>query len=122
MSHIIRRLPQSPEDQRLRRVTYELDNGNWLTVDAREVALHGIAVVASRYGVKTSASNGRIPVRQCGVVIGTVPADFDPMFIKSKSLLYDPRPGDFLFEGNAWSAAPMLGAGDFEAIEGFAPA
>jgi len=121
VSAIVRRLP-SPGDDRRGVVTYLLDDGRYLTLEARDVQLHGLAAMAHRYGVELSSTSGRLPVRQCGLVIGTVPTDFDPMFIRSKSRLYDPRPSDFIKEGNAWVAEPMLGPGDFEAIEGFAPA
>lgn len=62
---------------------------------------------------------GRIPVIQDGRKIGTVPASFDPLSIKSVSRLYTPRAGDFRIGGDGWVANPMLGSGDLEAVPGF---
>ncbi len=63
----------------------------------------------------------RIPVRHCGVIIGTLPADFNPRAIVSADSRYRPCPSDFLREGDVWSAAPLLTLDDFAAIADFAP-
>lgn len=65
------------------------------------------------------AQTERVPVMQDGRQIGTVPPSFDPQRIESTSPLYDPRAGDFVRAGDAWSAHPMLGDGDLEAVPGF---
>lgn len=62
---------------------------------------------------------GRVAVLQGGRAVGTVPGSFAPSRIKSGSLLYDPRPGDFRRGEKGWIADPMLGLGDLEAIPGF---
>lgn len=61
----------------------------------------------------------RIPVKQDGETIGTVPGHFDPLNIRSTSFLYDPRPGDFRREQDHWVADRMLGPGDLAAVPGF---
>lgn len=98
---------------------YELRDGRMLRVDQRLVRDIGIKGVAEMYGVKTETTHERVPVFQSGKQIGTVPGDFDPMLIKSKSFLYDPRPGDFKRTNEGWIATRMLGPGDMEAVPGF---
>jgi hypothetical protein len=61
----------------------------------------------------------RVPIYFADRVYGTVPASFDPFNIRSKTWLYDPRPGDFIRHQDGWRAAPMMGPGDIEAVEGF---
>ena len=60
-----------------------------------------------------------VPVYQFGKLIGTVPGDFHPARIKSKSLLYEPRPGDFVRRADRWEASNTLCPGDLDAIPGF---
>lgn len=60
-----------------------------------------------------------VPVIQHGRRIGWLPPSFDPMRIKSTSFLYEPRPGDFVRDGEHWNASRTLGPGDLEAVPGF---
>ena len=60
-----------------------------------------------------------IPVIQDGRQIGTVPPNFDPALIKSRTRFYSPRPGDFKREGDTWVASGTLGPGDLDAVPGF---
>lgn len=61
----------------------------------------------------------RVPVYQDGRQVGTVPVTFRPEYIRSRSIFYDPRPGDFKPQGDGWVAADRLGAGDLDAVPGF---
>lgn len=108
---------ESIEDRMNGMVTYELDDGKRLRVDARLVQKIGIAAILREYGYE--APTERLPVYQRGRKVGTVPADFDPEFIKSRSFFYEPRPGDFKREGDGWVAEKMLGPGDLDAVPGF---
>ena len=108
---------ESMEDDMRRVVTYEMDDGMRVCLDANAVRRFGAAVLLRRYGY--SPSTERVPVYQSGEKIGTVPSLFDPQFIKSTNFLYDPRPGDFRRDGDRWIADKMLGHGDLEAIPGF---
>lgn len=110
----------SHEDQMRAIVTYELDDGRRLRFSEKDVRLYGIASLLRRVGIDVDDS--RLPVMQRGEMVGALPASFDPLHIKSKSALYDPRPGDFRLDGKRWIAAPMLGLGDLQAVEGFQPA
>ena len=113
----MRRLAQSLEDERDGYVTYELDDGKRLRVTENVIRDIGLAGVLKWYGYE--APTERVPVYQDGQKIGTVPADFDPKFIKSRTFLYEPRPGDFRREGDKWIADKMLGPGDLDAVPGF---
>ena len=53
------------------------------------------------------------------VKVGSVPATFDPIAIKSTNWLYEPRAGDFRRDGKNWVVDKMLGPGDLEAVPGF---
>lgn len=67
----------------------------------------------------THAMPERLSVMQGGEKIGSVPASFDPMTIRSTSVLYSVRQGDFQLEGNVWVACNTLGPGDLDAVPGF---
>ena len=105
------------EDELNRMVTYELPDGRRLRVDRGAVERHGIRKIAKIYGVEMSTE--RIPVFHWGERVGTVPAEFDPAFIKSKSFFYDPRSGDFTRTNEGWVADKMLEPGDIAAVPGF---
>lgn len=62
----------------------------------------------------------RMPVMQEGRKVGTVPPTFDPTNIRTNSIMYDPRPGDFVWQNDHWVASPMLGDGDLGVVSGFA--
>ena len=100
-------------------VTYQLDDGRYLRLDARLVREHGQAEVLRAYGVEMTESTERLPVMQHGRRVGTVPGDFDLMFARSRSPFYDVRPGDLVRQGDAWIAARNLGASDLDCLAGF---
>lgn len=100
-------------------VTFELSDKRCLKVDRRAFEQLGVEGCLSEYGLEDEIPTGRVAVKRNGVVIGTVPATFDPTTIKSRSFLYDPRPGDFRMVDGEWIASPTLGGGDFKCIVGF---
>lgn len=102
-----------------RTVLYQLNDGRMLRVDQDTVNKIGMKGVAEMYGIADEVPKERMPVIQRGREIGTVPGDFDPNFIKSKSPFYDPRPGDFVRAETYWIAVDNLGVGDLEAVPGF---
>lgn len=98
-------------------VTFEIGDGRYLTVDADIVREIGVAGVAKMYGVE--AAGGRVQVWRGGRMIGTVPAAWHPMQIRSTTILYEPRSGDFTWDGESWQACLTLCPGDFDAIPDF---
>lgn len=112
----MRRVSENPIDG---SVTYELSGGRYIKFDGRMIREHGIAELLRHAGLADEIPSGRVDVMQRGKKIGTVPATFEPMSIKSSSLLYEPRGGDFVRKGDAWVADKMLGPGDLEAVPGF---
>jgi hypothetical protein len=105
---------ESFEDQARGVVTYELGSGQRVRIDARAVAELGAREILRRAGHDVGEVRA-LPVIQEGRQVGTLPSDFDPVFAKSRSMLYDFRSGDFRLEGDKWIAAPMLGLGDLVA-------
>lgn len=105
------------EDDRDRKVTYELSDGRRLRVNREDVERVGVREVAKAYGVEMPT--GRVPVFHHGERVGTVPTEFDPAFIKSKSFFYDPRPGDFTRTPEGWLAHHSMGPGDVASVPGF---
>jgi hypothetical protein len=110
---------ETMEDDLNRTMTYELPDGRRLCVDRDVVERYGIGEVAKRYGVEMPTE--RVPVFHHGERVGTLPAEFDPGLIKSKSLFYDPRPGDFTRTPEGWIVAKSMGPGDVAAVPGFQP-
>lgn len=110
---------ESIEDEMRGVVTYRLKDGRMLQLDARAVREHGAAALLRDMGHGDELPTERMAVVQRGRRIGTLPPDFDPLFIKSNSFWYDPRPGDFRRDGNVWVANKMLGPSDLEAVPGF---
>lgn len=108
---------ESIEDEMRGVVTYELPDGRYAQFDVRAVREYGIAKLLRAEGYEPPT--GRVAVMQYGRRVGTVPADFEPMAIKSRSFLYDPRPGDFRREGDAWIVSRTLGAGDLDMVPEF---
>ena len=98
-------------------VTYELADGRRVDLDVYNVQHYGARAIVARMGIKEYSR--RLPVVQCGHIVGYLPEDFDPQFAKSKSYFYDFRPGDFVREGDKWVANSMLGPGDLDAVQGF---
>lgn len=111
----------SYEDDRKGVVTYEFENGQRVTLDKSAVREYGISEVLRGMGLGRWLPTKRSVVMQDGLRVGTVPPDFDPTNINSKSVLYDARPGDFRREGDRWIASKSLGLGDLGAIPGFKP-
>ena len=107
------------QDQMQGLITYELDNGRYLTVDSRLVNQHGLRKVFQIYGIEDQISIEQVKVMRRGKIIGSVPGDFDPASIKSNNYFYDPRPEDFVREDDHWIASNTLGPGDLESVEGF---
>lgn len=100
--------------------TYELDDGSRVTITNGVLRNHDAATVLHEMGLGPDpAEMPRRPVYHCGTLVGTLPGSFDPLRVRSRTWLYDPRPGDFVADGDGWRAAPTLGPGDIEAIEGF---
>jgi hypothetical protein len=69
------------------------------------------------YGIEISSE--RVAVFRNGRRIGTLPADFDPMFSRSNSFLYVPRHGDLVREGDHWVVGRTMGAADIDCVVGF---
>ena len=115
----MRRL-DSIEDEMRGVVTFDLENGRYLTVPAREIAEYGTEAVFRAHGCHDAIANKeRISVFRRDKKIGTVPCDFDPLTIRSNSFLYAPRGGDFRRSERGWEADKSLGPGDLEAVAGF---
>jgi len=112
----------SIEDDMRDVVTYEFSNGQRLCIAGRAYRELGIAAIAREQGLGHLLPTERLPVIYHGEMIGTLPPDFDPSYVKSTSLLYEARPGDFKKAGDRWIANRTLGPGDIGAIEGFKPA
>lgn len=106
-------------DDRMRGVaTYEFADGRRIQLDAQAVKDHGAAFVLRHLGYGHLVPTGRVTVLQDGLRIGSVPADFDPTTIKSRSAMYDVRQGDFRRDGKVWVASGSLGLGDLQAVPG----
>jgi hypothetical protein len=95
------------------------DDGMAQRFDRRAVQEYGLPELLKAAGRGADIPTGRLDVMQSGRKVGTVPATFDPMRIKSTSFWYEPRGGDFTRDGDVWVAARMLGPGDLEAVPGF---
>ena len=111
------RLTESRHDFLNGTVTYQIDAENYITLDVHAVREYGLENLLRDYGVGVPTE--LVPVYQRGKKIGTVPAMFDPITMKSSSFLYEPRGGDFIRESDRWVAARNLCPGDFDAIDGF---
>jgi hypothetical protein len=110
----------SLEDQMRGTITYDLGGGRYAHFDAGAVRKYGIAELLRAEGIEPPpAPTERLPVIKNGERIGTMAPDFDPDNVRSNSFFYDPRPGDFRQEGDAWIAARNLGASDPDCVVGF---
>lgn len=117
---------ESFEDQMNGVVTYEFEDGSRVCLGEKAVRecgavtiLRDAGYIMARKGLDIPRATERVPVMQGGRQVGTLPGDFDPMFIKSSSWLYEPRSGDFRRDGTVWIAAKQLGPGDLDAVPGF---
>lgn len=104
-------------------VTYEYQDPKlgrrWIDLDARAIQEYGLEKVLSYAGLGHLIPTERVQVVQHGRVVGSLPGSFDPAACRSTSLLYDPRPGDFVRDGDKWVASRTLGPGDLDAVQGF---
>lgn len=110
---------ESIEDEMRGVVTYELPNGRYATFDARAVRDYGVTALMRAHDLEQFIPSERLPVFQYGRRVGTMAPDFDPVSARSKSFLYDVRPGDFRREGDSWVVGRSLGASDLDCVEGF---
>lgn len=110
---------ESISDEMQHVVTYELTGGKRVTLDAGAVRKYGAAKILRDCGFGSSLSSERAPVRWHGKIVGTMDQDFDPGASRSRSFLYDMRPGDFIRQGDEWIAERSLGPGDLSAVPGF---
>lgn len=104
-------------------VTYEYQDPKlgrrYIDVDARALKELGLEKVMQYAGLGHLVPTERVPVVQHGRVVGSLPGSFDPVTCRSTSLLYDPRPGDFVRDGDNWVASRTLGPGDLDSVQGF---
>lgn len=117
---------ESIEDAMKGVVRYELTGGRYVQLDVRAIREVGAAELIRGMGFGDLLPTDRVRVHKPGktrttrgACIGTVPPDFEPAFMKSRSPWYDPRPGDFVRDGDVWIVSRTLGPGDLEAIPGF---
>lgn len=107
------------EDEMQGVVTYELEGGGRVRLSAREVRKYGAAEILRGGGYGRFLPTERVPVMYQGQRVGSLPPDFDPLFVRSVSSFYEPRPGDFVRDGDMWVANKMLGPGDLKSVHGF---
>lgn len=115
---MIKRL-YTESDQLNNTATFELDGGLRITLDGNAVREHGAFEMLRAYGYGDQLPTVRVPVIHKGKRIGTLPPDFDPRNIKSNSVFYDGRPGDFTLVDGAWIVGRALGADDVDCVVGF---
>ena len=100
-------------------ITFHPPNGKRLTVAGDMVRAMGIKRVFEVFKIADQLPTERFDLFQDGRKIGTLPPDFDPLFVKSKTFLYQVRQGDFTFDNDKWIADRTLCPGDLEAVPGF---
>jgi hypothetical protein len=100
-------------------VTYEFGDGHRICLDERAVREYGAETIIRDMGYGYFLETKRLPVMQNGKQVGTLPPNFDALMVRSRSPFYDVRPGDFIRQGDVWTASKMLGRGDLEAVPGF---
>ncbi len=110
-------MDETLENQVKRTITVDLGDGRMVNVEKDFIRMFGLKAVAEHFEVP--ASDRYLPVVYHGRVVGFLPEAWHPLEIKSKTFLYDPRPGDFVREGDEWIAARTLGPGDIEAVSDF---
>lgn len=97
--------------------TYAASDGKRIDLDEHLLEKVGLIRLLREHGYEMIDDS--LPVYQRGRKVGTVPGGFNPTRVKSKTFLYDPRPGDFTRREDHWEASPSLCPGDFDAIPGF---
>ena len=106
------------EDERRGRRRFELSDGKWIELSARDIKEFGLKDLLAHHGYPNEL-DVRLDLIDEGRKIGTLPGSFDPINVKSKSFLYEPRRGDFEMRGNQIHMIARLGRGDLESIPGF---
>lgn len=101
------------ENQKPGTVTYELDDGRYVTLEESAVVQFGADNLVEWLGLK------RFPVMQHGRRVGTLPADFDPLNARSRNPTFSVRPGDLKREGDAWVAEDLLSSYELDAFVEF---
>ena len=102
---------------------YDLGDGKRIRLAGSEVRRFGAVTMLHRMGLGPNPADlPRKPVYQGGEMIGTLPADFNPYHVRSTSMLYEARAGDFKETSTAIEAAKSLCPGDLLAVVGFRPA
>ena len=100
-------------------VTYVvLPDNHYIDLDIDIVKEHGLEKILLDC-LNIAVSKRRLPVVYEGRIVGTLPASFDMRFAKSKSFLYDFRPGDFTLQDDKWLASSSLGLGDLDCVVEF---
>lgn len=113
----------SIEDQMRDVVTVEFHDGTLIRLSAKHVRMDGLANVLRQAGLGDKLPTKKLPVFHCGEMVGMMHPDFDPCRVETKTLLmYDPRHGDFVRDGDRWIAHKSLGPGDIAAVPHFTPA
>jgi hypothetical protein len=105
------------EDERRGTVTYQLDDGRFVTLEANAVQQFGIDNLIQWLGIESPTE--RVPVMQNGRRLGTLPANFEPLNARRRNSEYEVRPGDFRREGGAWIVEKTLCSEDLDAVIGF---
>ena len=113
----LKAMDETLENQMKRTITFDLGDGRMVDVPSDFIRMHGLKAVAEHFGVPVS--DRYLPVIYHGRVVGSLPETWHPLEIKSKTYFYDPRPGDFVRDGDKWIAAQTLGPGDIEAVTDF---
>ncbi len=112
-----RRIIETREDLLENTVTFELDDGNRICIDAREARSPDMTKwLASMEIVRSSEP---VDVIQYGRKVGELPAFWHPGIGKSSHWLYDFRRGDLTLVDGKWIAARNLGASDLDYLIGF---
>lgn len=113
-----------PEDQMRGVAAFELPDGRRVKVAAHAVREFGAEQCLKWSGVDDvwGDTPETLPVFRDGLMVGTLPRAFDPVRARSRSEMYDLRPGDFRRTERGWEACSSLGDGDLDAVEGFRPA
>lgn len=94
-----------------------LSDGRMMALDRRALERNPLAWWLETLSI--SGGDGRVDVIQYGRKVGELPAYWHPGLAKSKSFLYDYRPGDLQKVDGKWVASETLGGGDLDCLIGF---